>query len=222
MAAINKEKCRNKVLDALNGLGSMTIEQATAINDNNPIAFGIIKEMVRNGEAFYIKDKTAIAKNPRINYNADLYEAFNIVMPFMSTIRPSSLYLPYMEVDENGNPKPKKDREHKRRPGDAKICFSRGKKVYRVAVIKHAKDLPFIVKRYEAEYNELKDTADIETRFLMGIYKEEIIEHMPHNVNFPYAFAIITPQEEGLPEIDFISGESLDIPNEIQNSTEED
>lgn len=204
MSRINIEDDKARVKTVLDKVGSLTYDQAMAINHYDPLAHRTVMELVREGDAFFYGKRTHILANPRFKPRKYIEEAVDVLIPFISNIRLNNIFVP-IEFDD----------QEKRIKLPVSLCFSKGTKLYEIASVNNKRELEHAAIKLQKRYESLQE-SDVRVRFLILIKNEDLVKYMPKNYSFPYAFALTAKSEEGRTEVEFINGDLLDIQDEIE------
>ncbi len=195
----------------LKKVGTLSIAQAEALNFHNSLAKGAIRQLVKDGRAFYSKDRDFIMVNPKYKPRAFMEDAVNVMLPFLGQIHIENIYRPYIERDKDGKPLEKTP---------IILGFVRRERIYEVCKAKDRNELKNLAEKLEKRYQ--KDGGENQNiRYLIALPRESSMKYMPTDISFPYAFAIMKYDNDRNCDITFVSSDRLSIA-ELDTEAEDD
>ena len=164
------EEAKDRVITILNSLECLRLDQVEAINYHNVVSTGVAKQLVSDRKAFYSKDKDRILKYPFIKPNKAVTNCFDVVLKFLMNIDIKNIYKPCGATD---------------------VGFTRAKKNFELVNIRDKKELDKKVMDIEKEYAQRSESCYDSTKYVFCVANESMVDYMPKDVNFHYAFAVV-------------------------------
>ena len=173
------DTCMRRVKIVVDKLGAITVDQAKAINNDNPIAEAVIRNLIHNGEAFKSKEGDYIMSSPRNKPRKYVAMALYVLMPFIKvdSLNLNNLYFATEINEETG----------KLKDLPVTLGFMKGKKLYEITKeVSTTTELHNLIDRLEKRYREMIDAdPDLKIRYLIIVTRDSIINNTPKSVSFP-------------------------------------
>ncbi len=211
MRTIDINENMNRIETVLQKVGTLSIAQAEALNFHNSLAKGAIRQLVKDGRAFYSKKRDYIMINPRYKPRGFMEDAVNVMLPFLSQIHIENIYRPFIPRDKKGKPLEKTP---------IILGFVKGRRIYEVCRAKDRNELKTVAEKLTKLY-EKDGGKEQEIRYLIALPRESSMAYMPKDVSYPYAFAIMKYDNERNCDITFVSSDRLTV-DELNDTSDGD
>ena len=185
------EEAKYRVIRVLNLLGCLRLDQVEALNYNNVVSTGVAKQLTKEREAFYSKNKDRLLQYPWVKPNKAITDCVDVLLKFLINIEIENIYKP---------------------SGVTTVGFTRNNKDFEIVFAKDKKELLKVVEEISKEYNSILNVVGKyakSIKYIIAIRNEELAEFMPKKLDFNYAFAVVNWFKEGeklkKPEIYFLT-----------------
>ena len=185
------EEAKYRVIRVLNLLGCLRLDQVEALNYNNVVSTGVAKQLTKEREAFYSKNKDRLLQYPWVKPNKAITDCVDVLLKFLINIEIENIYKP---------------------SGATTVGFTRNNKDFEIVFAKDKKELLKVVEEISKEYNSILNVVGKyakSIKYIIAIRNEELAEFMPKKLDFNYAFAVVNWFKEGekldKPEIFFLT-----------------